>query len=84
MDDLLKIRIGLPTETYVNMSLTELDQLTTGSKLWVGGELMPASSAASQPIEDRNSKELLRIVLLSSSIRGYWDASAGGEALAST
>jgi len=64
--DSLKIRIGLPTETPINVDLTELEQLTLGDELAVKRELVrrELQSLASQ----RQSAGLERGTLVNSSV----------------
>lgn len=64
--DNLKIRIGLPTETQINIDLTELEQLTRHDELAVRRELV--RRVRKRLVSERNSSKPERVVLLSSSI----------------
>lgn len=66
--DNLKIRIGLPTETHVNIDLTELEQLTTRDELSVIGELIRRARQRLLEEHNRTDEKPSRVVLLSSSI----------------
>ena len=66
--DNLKLRIGLPTETPVNIDLTELQQLTTRDELSVIGELVRRARQRLLEERDRSDEKPSRVVLLSSSI----------------
>ena len=65
LDD-LKIRIGLPTETPINIALKELEQLTRQDELAVRNELV--RRVKKRIVNERNAVEPERIVLLSSAI----------------
>lgn len=64
--DNLKIRMGLPTETYVNIDLGELDRLTTRDELSVTGELI--RRVRQRLLEERTAQSPNRLVLIRSSI----------------
>ncbi|MCA9144751.1 MAG: TolC family protein [Planctomycetaceae bacterium] len=64
--DNLKIRIGLPTETPIDIDLTELEQLTRYDELAVRRELV--RRVQKRLLDERNSEEPERVVLLSSAI----------------
>ena len=64
--DNLKIRIGLPTETPINIDLTELEQLTRNDELAVRRELV--RRVQKRLLDERNTPEPERVVLLSSAI----------------
>lgn len=64
--DNMKIRIGLPTETQVNIDLTELEQLTGRDELAVTGELV--RRARERLVEKRQSQPPTRVELLSDSV----------------
>lgn len=64
--DTLKIRMGLPTETPINLNLTELEGLTLRDELAVTGELIGRSRARLD--DERNAPEPNRVQLLSSGI----------------
>ncbi|MBC8354909.1 MAG: TolC family protein [Planctomycetes bacterium] len=62
--DSLKIRIGLPTETPINIDLTELEQLTSHDELAVRRELV--RRVQQRLLDERNATEPERVVMLSS------------------
>lgn len=64
--DNLKIRIGLPTETPINIDLMELEQLTRHDELAVRRELV--RRVQKRLLDERSAPEPERLVLLSSSI----------------
>jgi outer membrane protein TolC len=64
--DSLKIRIGLPTETPININLTELEQLTRQDELAVRRELV--RRVQKRLLEERNTAEPETVVLLSSGV----------------
>ncbi|MCA9120344.1 MAG: TolC family protein [Planctomycetaceae bacterium] len=64
--DNLKIRLGLPTETPIDVDLTELEQLTRYDELAVRRELV--RRVQKRLVDERNSAEPERVVLLSSAI----------------
>lgn len=61
--DVLKIRIGLPTETPVNLDLTELEQLTLRDELSVTAELI--QRVVGRLDAERGNLVMERVVLLS-------------------
>lgn len=64
--DNLKIRIGLPTETPIDIDLTELEQLTRYDELAVRRELV--RRVEKRLLDERKKAEPERVVLLSSAI----------------
>ncbi len=64
--DALKIRIGLPTETPINLNLTELEGLTLRDKLAVTGELI--GRVRGRIAAERSNQEPSRVQLVSSNI----------------
>lgn len=64
--DNLKLRMGLPTETHINIDLTELEQLTKRDELSVTGELI--RRIRQRLIEERTAEPPNRLELLSSSV----------------
>ena len=64
--DTLKIRMGLPTETPINLNLMELDGLTLRDELAVTGELI--GRVRVRILAERNNEDPSRVQLLSSGI----------------
>jgi len=64
--DNLKIRMGIPTETPVNLNLTELDGITLRDELAVTGELIDRVRA--RIVAEQSNLEPSRVQVLSSSI----------------
>ncbi len=64
--DNLKISVGLPTETNVNVSLAELEQLTTDDELAVGNELIRRDGE--RLLSERQAEFPNRLVLLTASV----------------
>jgi hypothetical protein len=64
--DNLKLRMGLPTETHVNIDLSELEQLTARDELAVTGQLIQRVGRRVQ--DERTRDDPIRAVLLSQSI----------------
>lgn len=64
--DNLKIRIGLPTETPIDIDLTELEQLTRYDELAVRRELV--RRVEKRLLDERHAPEPERVVLLSSAV----------------
>jgi outer membrane protein TolC len=63
--DNLKVRMGLPTETHINIDLTELEQLTTRDELSVNGQLVRRVRQRLLEERTRTDERPSRVVLLS-------------------